>query len=103
MSDVESVEEIVEELPVVPEPVVEEEVVEVVETVSEPVEAVKPAKKAAKKAAKSAVKSGPVYVARKKITVKGKVYRPGDVVPEANEWTRVETWVRSGYLIFEER
>jgi hypothetical protein len=85
---------------------VEEVLVEdVVEDVPAP-EVVAPVKKAAaKKAAKKAVAKvvGPVYVARKKITVKGKVFRPGDVVPDASSWTRIESWVRTGYLSLEER
>ena len=91
-SVVEPVEVAAEETPVV-ETVVEEEIAPVA-----PV-----AKKAAKKSSKKIEKPvGPVYIACRKLTVKGKIYRPGDVVPEANSWTRIETWVRTGYLKLEE-
>lgn len=86
---------------------VEEVLVEdvVVEDVPAPVVVAPVKKAAAKKTAKKAVAKvvGPVYVARKKITVKGKVFRPGDVVPDASSWTRVESWVRAGYVSLEER
>jgi hypothetical protein len=38
------------------------------------------------------------YIARKPIKIGAKKFKIGDVVPEANSWTRVESWVRSGYL-----
>ena len=64
------------------------------------------AKKAAPKKAAAPKKTeqlpaapvGPVYTARRVLTVGDKKYKPGDVVPEANGWTRVETWVRAGYI-----
>jgi hypothetical protein len=41
---------------------------------------------------------GVTYIARKPIKIGAKKFKIGDVVPEANSWTRVESWVRSGYL-----
>lgn len=41
---------------------------------------------------------GVKYVARRALKVGSRRYKPGDVVPEAASWTRVEAWVRSGYI-----
>ena len=41
---------------------------------------------------------GVVYICRKPLKIGAKKFKPGDKVPEANSWTRVESWVRSGYL-----
>jgi hypothetical protein len=41
---------------------------------------------------------GPRYRALKRIVVGNKVYKPGQLVPEAKTWTRVEAWVRSRHL-----
>lgn len=41
---------------------------------------------------------GVQYVARRPLKVGAKKFKPGDVVPEAASWTRVEAWVRSGYI-----
>lgn len=41
---------------------------------------------------------GPQYVARKPMTLGVKKIKPGDLVPEAASWPRVEAWVRSGYI-----
>jgi hypothetical protein len=38
------------------------------------------------------------YVAKKRLVVDKKVYKPGDPVPGAEEWTRVEAWVRNGWI-----
>ena len=38
------------------------------------------------------------YTARKKMKVDGQQLKPGDVVPGAGEWLRVESWVRAGFL-----
>lgn len=41
----------------------------------------------------------PVYrVGRKPLKVGDKYLQPGEVVPEAHTWPRVEAWVRSGWL-----
>lgn len=92
--------EIVEEPVAVPAEVVAE-VEAPVEAVAE--EPVVVATKKAKKSSKRAGSSEPVYVACRKMTVKDKVYRPGDVVPEANGWLRIDTWVHTGYLKLEEQ
>jgi hypothetical protein len=39
-----------------------------------------------------------VYVALKNIVVGDKNYKIGDIVPEANGWLRVESWVRSRWI-----
>ena len=54
------------------------------------------ANKAAKPAAKKVV--GPHYVALKKMQIGSRKIRPGDNVPEADSWPRVESWIRSGYI-----
>ena len=41
---------------------------------------------------------GPVYVARKSMQIGGRKIKPGEVVPEAGSWPRVESWIRAGYL-----
>lgn len=41
---------------------------------------------------------GPRYRALKRIRVGEKVYKPGQLVPEAKDWLRVEAWVRSRHL-----
>lgn len=38
------------------------------------------------------------YVARRPLKIGSKKFKPGDEVPEAASWTRVEAWVRSGYI-----
>lgn len=38
------------------------------------------------------------YVARRPLKIGSKKFKPGDPVPEAASWTRVEAWVRSGYI-----
>jgi hypothetical protein len=40
----------------------------------------------------------PYYRALRRLVVGKKVYKPGQVVPEATSWTRVEAWVRSRHL-----
>ncbi|CAB4194561.1 hypothetical protein UFOVP1264_16 [uncultured Caudovirales phage] len=63
-----------------------------------------PVKKTAKKApAKKAVAPKPesdqkVYVAMKPLIVDQKHYEPGDVVPEANSWLRIESWIRARFI-----
>jgi hypothetical protein len=39
------------------------------------------------------------WVARKPFTVNGRRVRPGDPVPEADEWIRYESWVRAGLIV----
>jgi hypothetical protein len=41
---------------------------------------------------------GVQYVARKPVKIGDRKYMPGEVVPGAASWTRVESWVRSGYI-----
>jgi hypothetical protein len=41
---------------------------------------------------------GVKYVARRPLKIGAKKFKPGDAVPEAASWTRVEAWVRSGYI-----
>jgi len=41
---------------------------------------------------------GPQYRALKKITVGEKTFKPGQLVPGAAGWLRVEAWVRSRHL-----
>lgn len=41
---------------------------------------------------------GVKYVARRQLKIGAKRFKPGDAVPEAASWTRVEAWVRSGYI-----
>lgn len=41
---------------------------------------------------------GVQYVARRPLKIGAKKFKPGDLVPEAASWTRVEAWVRSGYI-----
>jgi hypothetical protein len=48
--------------------------------------------------AAAVVTGGVTYIARKPIKIGAKKFKIGDVVPEASSWTRVESWVRSGYL-----
>ena len=38
------------------------------------------------------------YIAKRKLTFKGKEYAAGDPVPGAEEIQRIETWVVHGYL-----
>lgn len=38
------------------------------------------------------------YVARKKMVIQGKTYKPGDEIPFAHEILRIEGWIRAGYL-----
>ena len=45
---------------------------------------------------------GPVYVARKTLRLNGRTIKPGTEVPEAASWPRVESWVRSGYIVIKE-
>lgn len=41
----------------------------------------------------------PVYlVGRKPLKVGSEMLQPGEVVPDAHTWPRVEAWVRSGWL-----
>lgn len=40
----------------------------------------------------------PQYRARKRMQAQGTVYQPGDLVPPAASWTRVESYVRAGWL-----
>lgn len=41
----------------------------------------------------------PVYVVgRKPLRVGSKFLQPGEVVPDAHKWPRVESWVRTGWL-----
>lgn len=63
---------------------VEDQVVE--ETVAEEPEFEEPEPIAAK------------YVAAKRFTYNDHVYRPGDPVPGAEGWFRVEAWVRARWL-----
>jgi hypothetical protein len=39
-----------------------------------------------------------VFVARKTLKLNGRTIRPGEQVPEASGWPRVESWVRAGYI-----
>ena len=56
-------------------------------------------KTAPKKVAPAPVKAdGPVYVALRRFSCNGNDYKPGDVVPEASTWSRIETWVRARYV-----
>lgn len=74
-----------------------------VEVVDASVVRPKPVKKAAK-AAEPVVREEPgatggvKYVARRPLKIGAKKFKPGDLVPEAASWTRVEAWVRSGYI-----
>jgi hypothetical protein len=45
--------------------------------------------------AKKKLVDGPVYRAVTLLTVGDKVFKPGDVVPEAASWPRVDSWVRA--------
>jgi len=45
---------------------------------------------------------GPVYVARKPMQIGSRKIKPGETVPEAGSWPRVESWVRAGYLDIKE-
>ena len=45
--------------------------------------------------AKKKLVDGPVYRAVTLLTVGDKVFKPGDVVPGAASWTRVDSWVRA--------
>lgn len=38
------------------------------------------------------------YIARRPLKIGAKRFKPGDPVPEAEGWTRVESWVRAGYI-----
>ena len=42
-----------------------------------------------------ATPQGPVYRALRPLVVGDKQYKPGDVVPEAATWTRVESWINA--------
>lgn len=54
---------------------------------------------AAKKAPrKQAPKQTAKYVALKAMTIGGRDIKPGDPVPEAEGWTRVESWIRHRYI-----
>lgn len=57
----------------------------------------KPRKKAAPREEPGAT-GGVKFVARRPMKIGAKKFRPGDEVPEAASWTRVESWIRSGYL-----
>jgi hypothetical protein len=71
---------------------------------------VKPVRKPRKTtAAKAAPKPKPPtaasdtkYVARKSMQIGSRKIKPGDLVPEAGSWPRVESWVRAGYLDIKE-
>jgi|LauGreDrversion4_2_1035121.scaffolds.fasta_scaffold1435676_2 hypothetical protein len=39
-----------------------------------------------------------MYVARKRLKIGDRVILPGETVPEAAEWPRVESWVHSGHI-----
>jgi len=41
---------------------------------------------------------GVVYVCRRPLKIGSKKFKIGDAIPEANGWTRVESWVRAGYI-----
>jgi len=41
---------------------------------------------------------GVKFIARRPMKIGQKRFRPGDEVPEAASWTRVESWIRSGYI-----
>lgn len=41
---------------------------------------------------------GVTYVCRKPIKIGARRFKIGDPIPEASTWTRVESWVRSGYI-----
>lgn len=41
---------------------------------------------------------GVQYIARKPLKIGEKKFKIGDVVPEANGWPRVESWLRAGYI-----
>jgi hypothetical protein len=41
---------------------------------------------------------GVLYIARKPLKIGSKKFKIGDAVPEANGWSRVESWVRAGYI-----
>jgi hypothetical protein len=40
-----------------------------------------------------------VYIAKKVMTVNGEQRFPGDPVPEAAEWLRVESYLRAGWIV----
>jgi hypothetical protein len=44
----------------------------------------------------------PVYVALKVLVVGDKTYQPGEHIPEANGWLRVESWVRARRIALKE-
>lgn len=41
---------------------------------------------------------GVIYICRKPLKIGTRKFKPGEKVPEASKWTRVESWVRAGYL-----
>jgi hypothetical protein len=41
---------------------------------------------------------GPQYATTKRIRYRGKWYEPGEVLPGAGKWPRIESWVRTGYV-----
>lgn len=43
-------------------------------------------------------KAGKTFVANKRLRYQGKWYEPGDVIPGADTWPRVESWLRQGYI-----
>jgi len=66
--------------------------------VKKPVAKKTAAKKVAAKPVAAKVSVGPVYVACRSFSCNGNDYKPGDVVPEANSWARVDSWVRARYV-----
>lgn len=42
--------------------------------------------------------SGPVYIAARKMQRNGEVIKVGDVIPDADLWPRLESWIRAGYV-----
>ena len=61
-------------------------------------------RKAAKKAAvkPKPSKSNAVYrCGARPLTVAGRVYAPGEVIPEASSWVRAESWERARRIVRE--
>ena len=49
-------------------------------------------------AARRSRREGKEYAANKRLRYRGKWYEPGDVIPGASQWPRVESWIRQGYI-----
>ena len=53
---------------------------------------------ATRNAIKADVSKAIVYKAVKPLTVGMHTYAPGDVVPEANNWLRIESWIAARWI-----